>query len=235
MVDLSKIISSAKSKASSRVAKAINPSLSGIKQYTLADIINIVNLYPPARSDLFRVVMPDIQGLNLGNNDPLVESITIPQYQFTTDSILEGGLPTYFPSEVALSGQVSLTLYTDQNYSARQYINSWTNLMYNTATRTYNYEIEYKKNILVTLFEGAGNPTTTLHLINCFPISISDIDLNSSSDERSTVQVTFSVAAIKVSTKLADIGDTISEIYKGVTGLTSNEKKAPIGGALIKK
>lgn len=143
----------------------------------------------PAYTNRWMVEMPPISGSTPGGAAVDVSALATPLSELCTAVRIPGkSLNTLDrqlgmePIKVASGYNVdvlSMTFYLTHTYSARKYFQGWMDLCINpTAPYTAGFYDNYVHPITVKQQDRQGNDIYSAKILNCFPLSINEIELN---------------------------------------------------------
>jgi len=130
---------------------------------------------------------------------------------------------------------IDLTFIIDDDMNQKVFMDAWLNFIHPNYNYNFRYKGDYATTITVNQYDVSGDLTYSVDLIDAFPISMNQLDLDWSSDGNHKLNVTFaytrwrnnSLQALAMETLDAGLGN----IADMVGGLGGNAAGA-IGGAL---
>jgi hypothetical protein len=141
-----------------------------------------------ARANKFKVVMPIIES----NNTPIF-TCHIAQLPGKTFATMEQ--KTYGPLEkfpyLATYNDIDLTFYVDGNMTEKIFMDQWMNLVTNNTTNDIGYKSGYAKQIEIYQYDDALKEIYHVKLIDAYPISMNQLDLDWSAENFHSLSVTF--------------------------------------------
>lgn len=85
---------------------------------------------------------------------------------------------------------INMSFYVDNTMHVKELFDSWiNNCVQNKITRTMNYYADYTTKMTVSLFDRKGGKRYSTTLYECYPKSVSSIQLNQASRDIMTLQV----------------------------------------------
>lgn len=156
--------------------------------------INTVGL--PVSSRYFVEFMPS--AANLGDSgrhrtvSMLCDQVVIPGVNIMAADIRVYGELTESPYGVTYQ-PASLSVILDNDSSAKEFFDEWSNDVFDRTTRTLGYYNDFVRDVVVTLTDKEDNPISKIRMIEAYPRTISDMQLDYSSSNiiRLTVSLTF--------------------------------------------
>ena len=164
------------------------PSLTQFRESFITDI---------ARPKLFDVIMPPPIGLmeykEIARNLTFrCESTQFPSRTFATTEQKFGTNPTEKHAYHTTYNDLEMTFIVSEDMSERKFFDAWLNLINPTASFDFNYRNDYITDFYVYQYDGAISKTTySIALIDAFPISVNQLDLDWSNDSYHKLSVTF--------------------------------------------
>jgi len=142
----------------------------------------------PAHTNRWEVDLPQISGstpgggsVDGGDNKALAElctAVRIPGKTLVTLDRQLGLEPIKVASGYSFDA-FSMTFYLTQTYSARKYFQAWMDLCVNPQPPyTAGFYKDYVKDVTVRQLDKLGSPIYGAKLINAYPLSINEIELN---------------------------------------------------------
>lgn len=171
-------------KATSGSRKPIEQFVSTVKQGALA------------RTNRFAVQMATPKGMTEVNLSAFqnvllfCDSAQLPGANFSTTQNRTFGEFREVPYE-KLYDQVSMTFYVDNKMSVKEFFDDWQNVIYNPATRTFGYYKDYVTDLTVLVQDINDNTCYAVTLFECYPKTISNIQLDAASKDVMKVTVGF--------------------------------------------
>lgn len=102
---------------------------------------------------------------------------------------------TYGPIEkvpyITTYEDIELTFLVDDLMNEKYFFDAWLELVNPTATNDFNYKSEYATSILINQYDMQNNKIYAAELIDAFPVSINQMDLDWSSADVHKLTVTF--------------------------------------------
>jgi hypothetical protein len=152
----------------------------------------------PQRDWLFDVRLPSI-----GRDTPFVEVVDSAPFFQTIEKASEpiGGRHR-FSAIMCDAGNLTLTLYHDQGlvnsvgHVAMEYIKYWMQQVQN-EDGSFRYPYEYLHDISIDLLNVKRDTKYSILYYNCFPVAVAPVSLKSGGNDRTRIQVVFSVERIK--------------------------------------
>jgi hypothetical protein len=164
------------------------PSLTQFRDSFVTDI---------ARPKLFDVIMPPPNGLinyrdTARNLTFRCESTQFPSRTFATTEQKFGTNPTEKHAYHTTYNDIEMTFIVSEDMSERKFFDAWLNLINPTSSFDFNYRDDYITDFYVYQYDGAISKTTySIALIDAFPISVNQLDLDWSNDSYHKLSVTF--------------------------------------------
>lgn len=200
------------SKPTSGSRKPIEQFISNVKQGALA------------RTNRFAVLFSAPKGMTEANLTTFervllfCDSAQLPGANFSTTQNRSFGEFREVPYE-KLYDQVSLTFYVDNKMSVKELFDDWQNVIYNPVTRTFGYYDDYTTTLKIQVQDINDNTCYEVELYECYPKSISNIQMDAASKDVMKITVGFQYKYWMASTvtTLANgekIGDGILDKFK---------------------
>lgn len=142
----------------------------------------------PAHTNKWMVTMPTISGSSPGGGGvdggdaqavgELCTAVRIPGKSIVTLDRQLGLEPIKVASGYSFDA-LSMTFYLTQTYSARKYFQAWLDLCVEpNPPYTAGFYDNYVRDITVKQLDKLGSPVYEAKVINCFPMSVNEIELN---------------------------------------------------------
>lgn len=148
------------------------------------DITKFIGQYLPAPQFSFRwdVVLPTISG---GNSElvsnRIIEIPTLPTTEFVSESTPVGNTKWYYALNNDLS-TITMRAIEGEDGETRKYFNAWQKLILHPEG--YHYPpVNYKKNIVIQLYDSEGKPSISLKYLGYFPTKINHPALTSEASD----------------------------------------------------
>lgn len=159
----------------------------------LNDFISNVKKSGLAKTNRYLIRMPtDIAG-----DERLVsmycDQIQLPSSNIATQPHRTWGETREMPTE-RLYENINISVYVDGDMKVKQYFDNWINLIQNKNMRTYNYYINYVKDIDIIVQSISLNDDKDIYgikLVECYPKTISAIQLDYAAKDIMKLNVTF--------------------------------------------
>jgi len=102
---------------------------------------------------------------------------------------------TYGPIEklpyLTTYNDIDLTFLIDGDMSEKYFFDTWLDLVNPKSTNNMNYKSEYATSVLINQYDESNKKTYGVELIDAYPISMNQLDLDWSSDGVHKLTVTF--------------------------------------------
>lgn len=131
--------------------------------------------------------------LPFGHDVMYVESISLPMVQFDKHTPVFGGAQYAQYPGFSSQADFSMNFYEDSRSSTLVWLTEWQKKIKNFANGGYYLPKEYKKSMVFTLIDTTGVRVLQATLQNVWPVTISDLDLDWTSNERIVINVTFTL------------------------------------------
>ena len=133
--------------------------------------------------------------ISTANGDFVVLSCTAPGRQIGTEEKAIWGPVYNVPSERIYSGDFEMTCH--YNKALHNYVNKWMNFIKNPDAVATNDRVQYYDDIIgrieVTMYNASLTNTTVYKLYECFPLTLSGVELNAGSqNELQTLSISWS-------------------------------------------
>lgn len=135
-------------------------------------------------SSHYSLLLPSLDGTSASSRDisMLCESVNIPGLQLQTVENRTMGEITEMPFGVNYL-PANFEILIDNNFSAVDYFQTWTNMVYNRENRTVGFYEDYAKKITVLVQNKNGETIYEVELHDAYPKSLGDIQLGYASHE----------------------------------------------------
>lgn len=146
-----------------------------------------------------------------GIKSEFIEDIVVPLPTFDVEPTWQNGSKIYLAkfNDVAA---FQLNLYVDTENTAINWLFDWFSTIRNSDS-TYNYPIEYKKDIHVHLLDPVGHIACRFVLKDCFPSTGSGYNLQSASSDRIVLAVEISLDnIIMVNSQRSDVAQLTTSL-----------------------
>ena len=193
---------------------------------TPEEIRNGVNNAPVGKS----LVLDNYKTLSL-----LAVGANIPGITMTTEHDLYSEVE--YPTRLS-HGRLTLTFILDSQMTALNFCDEWLNSAISPYTHRHSYHEEYIANINIQTFNIQGLTTTNLDIVDCYPVSISEVELKYESGvEISTISVDFSfrrkyLSSITSSSPPIDIKTILAGIANSDPILNNDAIKSVMNSAI---
>jgi len=147
-----------------------------------------------ARPNKFDVFIPIPKGLSGINPELLTfrcESADLPGRAFATTTQKIYGPEEKFPYQTTYN-DINMTFICSDDMREKLMFDNWLNLVNPTDGYNFNYKDDYKSDIEVRQYNVRNFISYQVKLLKAFPIGVSDLQLDWSSDGYHKVTVTFS-------------------------------------------
>jgi hypothetical protein len=102
---------------------------------------------------------------------------------------------TYGPIEklpyVTTYGDIDLTFIVDDDMSQKKFFDAWMEKVNPSFTHNFGFKDEYSSSIVINQYDVSGEISYSVELIDAYPISVNQLDLDWSSDGHHKLVVTF--------------------------------------------
>lgn len=133
----------------------------------------------PVLSDKWRILsFPKISEESLSPLACEELDLPFPVYQESTSE--RASTVLYFPKGSSIAG-FNTTFGLDHKLAVIRYFTAWQNLIQNPYTGGYRLPSAYKKDITVGIYDTKGTLLCTSTMRNCWPLGLSNIQLNGQS------------------------------------------------------
>jgi hypothetical protein len=116
------------------------------------------------------------------------DSVTLPGMSISTQQARTYGEFREMPWERTFEN-VNMTFYVDRSMDSKSLFDKWINSIQDPVTRQFNYYTEYTTNIEVFVLDQDDKEQYRVELFECYPKSISSIQMDYSSKEVMKIQV----------------------------------------------
>ena len=164
------------------------PSLSQFRNSFTLDI---------ARPKLFDVTLTPPSGLQnyskiARNLTFRCESTQFPSRTFATTEQRFGSNPTEKHAYHTTYNDIEMSFIVSEDMSEKKFFDAWMNLINPTASFDFNYRDDYITDFYVFQYDGSlAVRTYSIALIDAFPVSVNQLDLDWSNDNFHKLSVTF--------------------------------------------
>ena len=164
------------------------PSLSQFRDSFTLDI---------ARPKLFDVTLTPPSGLQnyskiARNLTFRCESTQFPSRTFATTEQRFGSNPTEKHAYHTTYNDIEMSFIVSEDMSEKKFFDAWMNLINPTASFDFNYRDDYITDFYVFQYDGSlAVRTYSIALIDAFPVSVNQLDLDWSNDNFHKLSVTF--------------------------------------------
>lgn len=117
------------------------------------------------------------------------EQATLPGVTYTTTQSRSFGEFREMPYE-RIFDPLQLSFYCDSKMWIKSFFDGWINSIQDGKTRVFNYYDRYTANITVNTLDNAGEKTYGINLFECYPKSVSAVQLDYNSKDVMRLQVT---------------------------------------------
>jgi len=145
-----------------------------------------------ARSNRFAVLFNPPAGVSPATLDNVLlfcDSIQIPGVNYSTVQNRSYGEFREIPYE-RLYEAINLTFYVDASLHVKTLFDNWVNVIQNPETRAFNYYNKYVCDMLIEVQDVLDRTRYEISLYECYPKTISAIQLDNSSKELMKLNVT---------------------------------------------
>ena len=136
----------------------------------------------------FQLIAPMVPGGSAETVSMLCSASNLPGHTLMTNELRYFGEATERPHGISYS-QVSLSFYLDNDLSAKQYFDLWSQLVFNKDTREISYYDSYTRDLELVLYNKNNEEIERVKLYECFPKSVSDISLDYSQNSIAILSV----------------------------------------------
>jgi hypothetical protein len=121
---------------------------------------------------------------------------------------------------------VTLTFIVDEDMFQRQFFDNWLNFISSTNDFNFKYKTDYAANIKIFQYDGAGDPSYGVSLIDAYPISVNQLDLDWSADGHHKLAVVFAYTYWEPIIDLAGANPSSDGDSAGINDRTASGAKA---------
>ena len=118
----------------------------------------------------------------------LCESLALPGLTLMTNELRIVGEVTDMPYMIAYA-PINVTFIEDNMFAVRKYFETWTNKVYNRATRTLGFYKDYTSNVDIIVSDRSGKARFCIRLYEAYPKSLQDQSFAYSSHDNVKVEV----------------------------------------------
>jgi hypothetical protein len=118
------------------------------------------------------------------------ENTELPGRTLATTGLKIYNLEEKFPYQTTYN-DISMTFIVDEDMRARKFFDAWINYINPTTNLNFKYKTDYAVSILVNQYDMKNVPTYSVYLLDAYPISVNQMDLDWSSDGFHKLVVTF--------------------------------------------
>lgn len=130
-----------------------------------------------ARADRYRILLPSDFGGDGRELNTLCRAANLPGRQITTQERRIGMITQKMPYGFAFN-DISLTFLLDQNYSIRNYFDTWQRAIVNPGSYELAYKSEYTRDVVIQqLNHGDDSVIYSIKLLRAFPTTVNAIEL----------------------------------------------------------
>jgi len=152
---------------------------------------------------------------------------------------------TYGPVEkfpyLTTYNDIDLTFIVDGDMSQKVFFDAWLNYVNPLANNNFRYKSDYAADLKITQYDITNQATYSVDLIEAFPISINQLDLDWSNDSYHKLTVTFAYTKWKNNSlealAMEFVDSLIGNVAEGLGGLggTAGGALGSITGGAINK
>ena len=149
-----------------------------------------------ARTNRYSVILTPPESLPVaGSNNGLqlillfCDQVQVPGLNISTNQNRTFGEFREVPYE-KLYGDVQLSFYVDNNLSVKRLFDDWMGLIQNPYTRTFNYYKNYTTSMSINIEDVEDRKRYEVKLFECYPKTISAIQMDYASKDIMKLQVT---------------------------------------------
>jgi len=144
-----------------------------------------------ARPNRFEVFIPPVGRLQLTNSKLRCETAELPGRTFSTIEQKFGSNPLEKYPYHTIYNDLSLTFIVSGDMAEKNFFDSWMELVVPSSNFNPKYKKDYISEITIVQYDLQNNPTYSVDLIDCYPISVNQLDLDWSSDGHHKLTVVF--------------------------------------------
>lgn len=119
-----------------------------------------------------------------------VEAAQLPGRTFATADQRTYGPIEKFPY-LSTYNDIDLTILIDDDMKQKAFFDAWMQLVSSNRDNNMNYKSEYATSIIINQYDNSNNKIYSVELINAYPISMNQLDLDWSSDSVHKLSMTF--------------------------------------------
>jgi hypothetical protein len=119
------------------------------------------------------------------------EAAQLPSRTFSTADQKFGSNPLEKHAYHSNYNESELTFIVSDDMSEKIFFDAWMEYINPTASFDFNYRNDYISTITVTQYDVKDNPTYSVNLVDAFPISVNQLDLDWSNDGHHKLVVVF--------------------------------------------
>lgn len=125
---------------------------------------------------------PTVASNRLNNISLLCDQVVIPGLNYNTIDNMSYGEIREVPY-LRLYDNINLSFYVDNDMNTKRYFDDWLFTIQNAYTRTFNYYNDYTTTINLYVEDLNNNPSYAIQLFECYPKSISPIQMDYASKD----------------------------------------------------
>lgn len=107
-----------------------------------------------------------------------IDAIQTPSLNFEPQTVFRNGKMQHYAGPVSVNN-LDITLYTDASGAAMKFASSWFGAVYDNNNGNYRLPKDYKKDILVYMYDAARQTLCEFKFFGCFPTSWGSYNLES--------------------------------------------------------
>jgi hypothetical protein len=156
----------------------------------LNDFITHVKTIGLPTASHFQITLPSIGSVYSEEVSMLCDNVQLPGVNVLTHEVRTMGELSELPYGIVYP-PVSMVFMLDNKFNAKNYFDTWSNLVYNRSNRTAGFYKTFTKDVTVEAIDKAGKTIFSITLIEAYPKNISNIDFGNGNHEVIKLNVDF--------------------------------------------
>jgi hypothetical protein len=166
------------------------------------------DVYIPIPGGLFQYIRMDDQSLSAARTlHYRCENAQLPGKTIaTTEQKIYGAVEKY--PYLTTYNDIDLTFIVSDDMGEKKFFDTWMNFINPTLSNNFRYKSEYATNVLINQYNVTNTNTYSVQLIEAYPISVNQLDLDWSNDGYHKLNVTFAYTRWEDPNSNAQANDT---------------------------
>lgn len=111
------------------------------------------------------------------------EATELPSRTLATTGMKVYNIEEKFPYQTTYN-DITMTFMVEEDMMAKKFFDAWLNYINPTTNLNFRYKTDYAVSLLINQYNSQNQPTYSVNLIDAYPISVNQMDLDWSIDDK---------------------------------------------------